>query len=155
MKNTLRIILSFVIVFGTVALSLFFFTPQALYWYNAISKPDFTPPLWVFAPIWILLYAFMALAFARIWGHEGGAASRRWFFIFIIQLLLNILWSALFFTFHSLLLGVVDIIVLWFFVVILTASTWEIDRISFWLLIPYLAWMTFAMILTIGIWWID
>jgi translocator protein len=155
MKNILRIIFSFALVFGALALAAYCFTPQAASWYAAINKPYFTPPSRVFAAVWILLYFLMAVALVRVLGFPFDAAPRRWSFVFVIQLLLNILWAVLFFTFHSLLLSVIDIIVLWFAVVILTVNASEIDRVSFWLLVPYFAWITFVMILDIGIWWID
>jgi benzodiazapine receptor len=155
MKNILRVIFSFAIVFGALGLAAYCLTPQAASWYAAISKPAFTPPSWILGPVWIVLYFLMAIALIRVLGFPFDAASRRWSFVFVIQLLLNILWAVLFFTFHSLLLSVVDIVVLWFAVVILTVNASEIDRTAFWLLVPYFAWITFVLILDIGIWWID
>lgn len=108
-----------------------------------------------FAPIWIVLYVFMAIALARVWNAKDGARKHGWFFAFGIQLLCNVLWSVLFFTLHALFLSAADIVVLWFAVVVLTLAAWDIDRFSFWLLVPYLAWTTFALILNVALWWMN
>jgi benzodiazapine receptor len=155
MQSILRILFSFALVFGALALAAYCFTPQAAAWYTSVNKPPFTPPGSVFALVWTVLYLLMAIAFARVWGLPASAASRRWFFVFIIQLFFNVLWALLFFTFHSLTLAVVDVIVLWLAVTILTVNAFEIDRISFWLLVPYFLWITFVLILSVGIWWVD
>jgi benzodiazapine receptor len=155
MNKILRYILALVAVFAPTALVSFFITSQISTWYATVIKPDFTPPEWVFAPVWILLYLLMALALARVWNTESSATRKKWLFTFVVQLCLNILWSILFFSLHGFLSSAIEIVVLWFSVVVLTLCSWEVDRVSFWLLIPYLAWVTFAMILNIGIWWIN
>ena len=155
MKKTSRYILALMAVFIPTALVSFFTTSQIATWYPTVIKPDFTPPSWVFAPIWTLLYIFMAIALARVWKMEATPARKKWLFAFATQLLLNLLWSVLFFALHGFLTSVIEIVVLWFSVVVLTLCSWEVDRVSFWLLIPYLAWVTFAMILNVGIWWIN
>jgi benzodiazapine receptor len=155
MKNILRVVVSFALVFGAVILALFFISPQASNWYAHLVKPDFTPPNWVFVPVWIFLYVLLALALARVWMHTIDVPFRRWIFVFITQLGLNILWSVLFFDLHGLFLSMVDSIALWFAALVLTVDSWEIDRLSFWLLIPYFAWMTFGMFLSVGIWWLN
>ncbi|HEV3245527.1 MAG TPA: TspO/MBR family protein [Candidatus Paceibacterota bacterium] len=155
MKNTLRVVVSFALVFGAVVLASFFITPQASSWYAALVKPDFTPPNLVFAFVWVILYVLMAFALASAWMHKVDTTFRRWSFTFTLQLGLNILWAVLFFGLHGLFLPAIDSIALWFAVIVLTVDSWDIDRLSFWLLIPYLAWMTFAMILSIAIWWVN
>ena len=97
----------------------------------------------------------MAFALFRVWQLEKSEGRRKWVFAFILQLLLGILWAILFFWLHGLLLAVIEIVILWFSVVILTLDTWELDHPSFWFLIPYVAWITFAMILNIALWWIN
>ena len=155
MRNIFRIIFCFLIVFGAVILASFCFSPEASAWYLSLAKPDFTPPNWIYGPIWILIYILMAIALARISGIETNPACRRWYVAFSIQLLLNVLWSVLFFSFHALFLSLVDVVVLWFAVLVMTLQSHELDRLSFWLLLPYFAWITFAMMLTTGIWWLN
>ena len=75
--------------------------------------------------------------------------------MFIIQLLLALLWALLFFTFHSLFLPVLDILVLWCAVVALGLESWELDEFTFWLLVPYVAWTTFALLLSVALWWMN
>ncbi|HTR19053.1 MAG TPA: TspO/MBR family protein [Candidatus Paceibacterota bacterium] len=155
MKNILRYPLAFIVVFIAAALGSFFTSSEISTWYATLIKPDFTPPNWIFAPVWFILYVLMAIALARIWGLERSAERKRWICTFVAQLGFNVLWSFLFFSFHGLLTSAIDIVVLWFAVVILTLNSWELDHPSFWLLLPYAAWVTFAMILNIALWWIN
>jgi|SRR5665213_6530 len=155
MKVIVRALLSFVLLFGVAALVTFYISAQNAVWYASLVKPSFTPPNSLFAFVWILLYFFMAVALTRVWGLEKSEDRRRWVFAFILQLLLGILWAILFFWLHGLFLAVIEIVILWFSVVILTLDSWEIDHPSFWLLVPYVAGVTFAMIFNIALWWIN
>ncbi len=155
MKIIFRTILSFAVVLATAGFAASFISTQALTWYATINKPFFAPPGSVLLPIWVVFYILLALALARVWNLRESEQRHRWFFVFCIQLLLNLTWSLLFFQFHSLTLAMFDAIILWFAVVILTANSSEFDEMDFWILIPYLLWTTFTMILTIGVWWVD
>lgn len=155
MRKALRLIFSFALVFGAVVFIWLFISPQSTAWYDTLVKPDFTPPGWVFTPIWLVLYALMAFALARVLSYRTNIIFSRWCFAFGTQLVLNVFWAILFFDLHGLLFSMIDAICLWFVVVILTASTWELDRFAFWLLVPYLAWSTFALILSVALWWVN
>jgi len=107
-----------------------------------------------FVPLWLVLYFLVLIAFVRVWKADWHKKKNACIFAFYTQLFLTILWLILFFPLHALTLPLVAVIVLWFSVVVVTLSSWDIDRLSFWLLLPYLAWITFVMIANIAIWWL-
>lgn len=124
------------------------FMPDA--WYAALRKPDFNPPNWVFAPVWTLLYIFMAISIWRVQRKQ-----QRFSFeiaLWLVQLALNGLWSWLFFGLHRPDLALIDIALL--IVVLLTTvlAFARIDRNAAWLLVPYLAWVSFASMLNLSLW---
>jgi benzodiazapine receptor len=155
MQQYVRVILSFAIVFGAVILATFFISPATSAWYASLHKSDLVPSTWVFALVWIIVCVLMAFALARVWNLKASKNRREWFWMFIIQLLLALLWAVLFFTFHSLFLPVLDVLVLWCAVVALGLESWELDEFTFWLLVPYVAWTTFALLLSVALWWLN
>lgn len=127
--------------------------PSVNTWYPTLAKPSFTPPNWVFAPVWFLLYALMGLAAFLIWRcglHR--LRVRRALTAFGVQLALNAGWSFAFFGARSPTLGLVVIVFLW------GTLAWTVDRffrirtVAGWLLVPYLAWITYALALNAAIW---
>lgn len=130
------------------------FTRQAiLTWYAALEKPAFTPPNWLFAPVWTLLYILMGVAAFLVWrkGWENRQV-RIALIIFLIQLVLNVLWSVVFFGLESPLYGLIVIVVLWVGILFATLSFYRISRIAGVLMLPYLLWVTFAAVLNESIW---
>lgn len=117
-------------------------------WYLTLNKPWFNPPAWLFGPVWIALYALMgvALYLAREKGPE-----RKALILFFIQLALNILWSALFFGLQKPWFAFIEIIVLWLAILATLLSFREISRTAAYLLIPYLAWVSFAAALNLAL----
>lgn len=125
---------------------------QIVTWYGMLNKPVFTPPNWVFGPVWTLLYILMGVAAGLVWGTlKKHKEAKHALFIFGIQLALNFGWSILFFGLQSPLLGLVDILVLWAMIIVTIAIFWQYSRTSSILLIPYLAWVTYATVLNIAI----
>jgi benzodiazapine receptor len=121
-------------------------------WYAVLKKPWFTPPNWLFGPAWITLYLLMAIAAWRVWlkglpnpGVRAALAA------FILQLLLNTLWSPVFFGLRSPLAGAVVIVLLWLAILLTMVLFWNISRPAAWLLLPYLLWVTYASALNISI----
>lgn len=123
-------------------------------WYAGLHKPYLNPPDRIFAPVWTVLYLFMAIAGWRVWNVSAPNRSKMRF-LFIAQLVLNGLWSFLFFGLRSPLAGLVDIALLWFFLLALVRLSWQEERISGYLLTPYLLWVSFAAYLNAGIWWLN
>ena len=114
-------------------------------WYAGLAKPFFTPPGWVFAPVWITLFTLMGIALYLVW-QEGTEKPevRKAIAIFGVQFVINIIWSFLFFGLRSPLLGFIDIIVLWFMIAAMIAVFYRVNRTAAYLLVPYIAWVTLA-----------
>ncbi len=123
-------------------------------WYAALQKPPLNPPDWIFAPVWLTLYVFMAVAGWRIWGTEDPGRNRTRF-LFVLQLCLNGIWSFLFFGLRSPVLGLMDIGLLWTSLFLLTLEAWRTERIAGFLLMPYLIWVSFATYLNASIWYLN
>lgn len=126
-------------------------------WYALINKPFFTPPNWVFAPVWTLLYIMMGFAAGSVWNKidTDEANVKKAFLFFLIQLALNALWSYLFFGLHNPMLASFEIILLWLMIYETYVQFKKIDKISGYLLLPYLAWVSFATLLTFSIWYLN
>ncbi|HDS45219.1 MAG TPA: tryptophan-rich sensory protein [Methanomicrobia archaeon] len=121
-------------------------------WYATLNKPFFTPPNWVFAPVWITLYLLMGIAAFLVWqqGFEQPRV-RRGLVIFGIQLILNTLWSIAFFGLQSPLAGLVVIVLLWLAILLTILSFSPISKPAAILLIPYLLWVSLAALLNAAI----
>jgi tryptophan-rich sensory protein len=121
-------------------------------WYQALDKPPFNPPDWLFAPVWTGLYLMMALAAWRIWRHVDHPWRVRALALFAGQLALNLAWSFLFFGLTAVGAALVEIVVLWIAIVLTAVTFGRIDRTAGWLLAPYVAWVLFAAVLNAAIW---
>lgn len=130
-----------------------FTAPAILMWYPTLTKPVFNPPNWIFGPVWITLYALMGIAAYRIW-RIGVAkpAARSATVFFLIHLLFNAVWSVIFFGKQNIPLAFVDISLMWITLifVIFRFAVW--DTLSAYLLLPYLAWVSFATVLNYHFW---
>lgn len=121
-------------------------------WYENLNKPDWNPPGWVFGPVWTFLYTAMAFAAWRIWLKTGFKEGKLELGIFLLQLFLNGLWSQLFFGLQNPGLAFAEILVLLAVIIYTTVLFFNVDKIAGWLMVPYIAWVTFASILNGTIW---
>lgn len=124
-------------------------------WYQALEKPEWTPPSWLFGPVWTILYLFMGIASWRIWVRDGRWALSQPLEWYGAQLLLNAAWSLVFFGAHNVGGALVVILAL---DVAVAGTTWRfarLDRASAWLMGPYLAWILFATALNAAIWMLN
>lgn len=121
-------------------------------WYQALEKPFFAPPNWVFGPAWTLLYALMGISAYLIyqngWKKPTIAKALR---LFGLQLLVNFIWTPIFFGLQAPLLGLVVILILWMLIVLTIHRFFFISKLAAVLLLPYLAWVSFATVLNAGI----
>lgn len=126
-------------------------------WYPTIKKPSFNPPNWVFAPVWTLLFILMGIAAGLVWGklEQNKDLVKKGLLFFTIQLLLNALWSFLFFGLNNILLASIEIILLFLILYETYLIFKQIDKKASLLLIPYLAWVGFASVLTITIYFLN
>ena len=129
-----------------------FFAPGE--WYEALRKPGFNPPNWIYAPVWTTLYMLMAIALwlVRRDRNASPALRRRASGWFAIQFALNLLWTPLFFGLQSPLLAVMDIALLWIAVIATMVAFHRVRPLAAWLLLPYLCWIMFAAVLNASIW---
>lgn len=124
--------------------------PEILSWYQGLQKPSWNPPSWIFGPVWTFLYISMAVAAWFAWREVGwrSAALR----LYLLQLMLNLLWSFLFFWGRSPGLALVDILLLWLAIGATVVSFWRARPLAGALLLPYWAWVSFAAALNGAIW---
>lgn len=122
-------------------------------WYSDLEKPPGTPPNWLFGPVWTLLYATMGVAFARVWHlAPAGGEKRRALGLFLLQFVLNLVWTPLFFGAHLLGAALVEILLLAAAIVLTARAFLRLDRAAGWMLAPYLAWVAYASYLSGGFW---
>jgi len=144
-KTYIRFIFAVVICQLAGIIGALFTTPAIQTWYLGLRKPDFAPPNWVFAPVWTALYLLMGISLFIVWNAGIDKSNvRKSMWTFILQLLLNILWSYLFFGLRSPLLGLIEIIALWFMIVLTMVFFFRISKTAALILIPYLLWVSFA-----------
>ena len=127
-----------------------FFVPGACY--GTLKEPSWNPPNWIFGPVWTGLYTTMAIAAWLVWKRGGFAGQRVALSLFLAQLLFNALWSPLFFGLRHPALAFADIVLLWLALLGTVAAFWSVRPIAGALLLPYLAWVTFASALNFALW---
>jgi len=121
-------------------------------WFAALKKPAWNPPGWVFGPVWTALYAMMAAAAWLVWQRGGWKEQRKPLLIFLAQLALNALWTPLFFGLHRPGVAFAEIVLLWLAIVATLVAFRPVNRTAAWLLVPYLAWVSFAAVLNGTLW---
>ncbi|NBV28502.1 tryptophan-rich sensory protein [bacterium] len=118
-----------------------------LTWYHQLHKPSFNPPGWIFGPVWTTLYIMMGIVLGDLWNDR--ASSKKVLWIFAVQMILNVLWSPLFFYMHRIDLALYDIILLWIFIGSLIANITKWSSKLF--LVPYFLWVSFACVLNVSL----
>jgi tryptophan-rich sensory protein len=121
-------------------------------WYLTLRKPEWTPPGWLFGPVWTYLYLSMGVAAWLVWERRTLCNIRTAMSLFAIQLLLNVVWSGLFFGLQMPMIAFWEIVLLWLAILGALLSFWRIRRLAALLMIPYLVWVTYASALTLAIW---
>lgn len=145
------LILFLLVCFAVAGVSSLVTGPEITRWYEGLKKPRWTPPNWVFGPVWTTLYAAMAVAGWLVWRRVGWRDDGA-LWLFAIQLMLNLAWSFIFFGFHSPGWAFVEIVALWMAIAATTVKFAAISKASALLLVPYLAWVTYAAALNLAIW---
>lgn len=122
-------------------------------WYAALAKPSFSPPNWIFGPVWTTLYILMGTAAWLVWKADAvRTAKRRALLVYALQLALNTLWSFIFFGMHALGFALVEIVLLWLAIAATIYLFYPISRTASYLLAPYIAWVSFASFLNYTLW---
>ena len=132
------------------------FTSQAVpTWYASLNRPFFSPPNWVFGPVWTSLYILLGISFFLIWKEEASKVRDLAIKVFSIQMLLNFAWSFIFFYFNLIGVALIEIILLWTSIVAMIYLFYKIKPLAAYLNIPYLLWVSFATILNAGYYFLN
>ena len=121
-------------------------------WYEHLAKPSWRPPKWLFAPAWTVLYLTIAVSGWHVWREFGFAAAALPLAVYGVQLVLNAVWTPIFFGLHRPDLAFFEIVLLWLSIIATISLFYPLNPSAAWLLVPYLAWVTFAAALNFAIW---
>lgn len=130
-------------------------TPNIPTWYAGLIRPPLSPPNWVFAPVWTTLYILMGAAGFLVWQKRDHPAAKAGLALFGVQLVLNLAWSWVFFAFHALGLAVMVVVALWLSILATIERFYRVEPLAAYLLVPYIAWTTFATYLTAAYWYLN
>jgi tryptophan-rich sensory protein len=151
-RQTLGLIVSIIICVGVAGLGGLVTDARVSDWYAQRAKPEWTPPDWVFGPVWTVLYICMAVAVWLVWRQGGIATAKVAVALFAAQLVLNGLWSILFFGFQQPGIAAIEIVLMWAAILATIVAFWNRSTPASLLLVPYLAWVAFAVLLNWTIW---
>jgi translocator protein len=146
----MRLTLCIVVCLGAGWLGSLLTRPALTTWYEGLSKPNWTPPNWLFAPVWTILYVTMGVAAWLVW--RRGSLTTVPMQLFLLQLLLNVAWSAVFFRFRSPGWAFLEIVALWCAILFTAIAFGRAAPVAGWLMIPYLVWVSYAAALNFAIW---
>ncbi len=174
-QKIVKLVISILICEGAGIIGSFFTAPAIKTWYASLEKPVLNPPNWLFAPVWTILFLLMGISLYLVWAKnwkietpENKSAKKAWnpiseklwsgtwkeenaVAIFVLQLILNILWSVIFFGLKMPSIAFVEILMLWVAILYTIVNFYRISKIAAYLLIPYILWVTFAAILNFSI----
>ncbi len=120
--------------------------------YGQLQQPGWAPPAWLFGPAWTVLYVLMAIAAWRVWRSHGFDRSGHALKLYVAQLVANALWTWLFFAWHQGAWALAEVALLWLLIALTIRAFWRLDRLAAALLLPYLAWVSFASVLNAVVW---
>lgn len=146
------LLLSIAVCLAVAGSGAIFTAGSVRHWYPTLHKPSWTPPSWLFGPVWTILYLMMAIAAWLVWRRREFVNVNGSLELFAFQLVLNAAWSPLFFGLKNPLAGLLDIVPLWAAILATLASFWKISPIAGTLLVPYWLWVSFAAALNFAIW---
>ncbi len=149
--NIPKLILSIGLCLGAGILGSFFTVSSLPTWYQSLNKPFFSPPNWIFGPVWTILYIMMGVSLYLVTSEKKKMIRQKAIQIFAVQLILNISWSIIFFGLRNPVLAFVNILFLWIAIFLTIKSFNKINKLAGNLLIPYLLWVSFATILNLSI----
>jgi len=149
MKKFIKLLVSVIVCQLAGVIGSIFTASSVKTWYAAINRPSFTPPNWLFGPVWLFLFLLMGISLFLAWSHPSAAPKdrKRALIIFGAQLALNTFWSYAFFGLESPLFGFIVIVILWITILMTIIRFLKISELAGWLLIPYILWVSFASVL--------
>ena len=174
--NTIKLLISIITCELAGVIGSVFTFPQINDWYKFLNKPNFNPPGWIFGPVWTVLFLLMGISLYLVWSEKwvvknkiGGIKKKAWnplsqklfngswqkaniILIFAVQLILNIIWSLIFFGMHQTGVAFFELLMLWFAIAYTILNFYRVSKNSAWLLLPYILWVSFAGILNYFLW---
>lgn len=161
-NNYLKLIISVVVPLVAGGIGSFFTTPNIETWYAELVRPSFSPPNWIFAPVWTLLFILMGVALWLVWSSYEKSKDEKTrknikiaIFLFGVQIILNVFWSIIFFGTQNPGLAFAEIIILWLAILATIIAFVKVSRWAGWLLLPYILWVSFAAYLNYAIWMLN
>jgi len=151
MNNSIKLILCLLFTIGVGSLGSVFTVAEIPNWYASLQKPSFNPPNWIFGPAWTILYTLMGVALYLVWKKPKSKDRNTAILFFMIQFTLNFFWSIIFFKYHLIGWALVEILVMWVSILLTIIFFWKNSTLAAALLIPYLAWVSFATLLNAAI----
>ena len=152
----IKIIICLAVTFSAPVVASFVMEPGGSDWYANLNKPSFNPPGWVFGPVWTALYILMAVSAGLVWQKGLGERKVRLAMgLYLVQLILNALWTPFFFGLEMPLLAFIDIVLLWTAIIFTILAFFKVSRYGALLMLPYLGWTTFAAVLNFSLWYLN
>jgi tryptophan-rich sensory protein len=154
MNNKIKLTISLIAPQAAGLIGSIFTASSVTGWYSTVTRPELAPPNWIFGPVWTTLFVLMGIALFLVWKKEDSQKKKVKLALqlFVAQLVLNTLWSVIFFGLQSPGWAFVEIIFLWISITLTITVFTPISRLAAWLLVPYLAWVSFAAYLNYSIW---
>lgn len=154
-SHIIKLIISILLPLSVGAIAGMFTSQAVPTWYASLNRPFFSPPNWVFGPVWTTLYILLGISFFLIWKEEVTKARDLATKVFLIQMLLNFAWSFIFFYFNLIGVALIEIILLWISIALMIYLFYKIKPFAAYLNIPYLLWVSFAAILNAGYYFLN
>ena len=152
-NNTLKLIIAIAIPLIVGGTSGFFTATGVESWYQTIARPTWNPPGWLFGPVWTTLYVMMGISLFLVWKEDTSVELKKiGIALFAVQLVLNFFWSFIFFNQHQIGWALVEIAVMWVFILLTIFAFAQVNKAAAWLLVPYISWVSFATILNYTTW---
>jgi len=154
-SHIIKLIISILLPLSVGAIAGMFTSQAVPVWYASLNRPSFSPPNWVFGPVWTSLYILLGISFFLIWKKEASKERDLAIKVFSIQMLLNFAWSFLFFYFNLIGAALIEIILLWISIAAMIYLFYKIKPVAAYMNIPYLLWVSFATILNAGYYFLN
>jgi tryptophan-rich sensory protein len=145
--NTLKLFASLALPVGLGAIAGLFTSDAVPGWYETLTRPSFSPPNWIFGPVWTILYILLGISLFLVWKENKSKRRNQAIAVFLIQQTLNFAWSFIFFYFNLIGIALLEIIILWISILTMIILFYRIKPIAAYINIPYIIWVTFATIL--------
>ena len=151
-SNGIKLILSIVLCVSLGSVGGLVTVSEIPTWYASLNKPSFNPPNWLFGPVWTTLYVLMGISVYLIWKQPVSKERNKALQLFILQFILNFCWSFIFFGLHATGWALIEMIALWILILLSILHFAKHSKTAAWLLVPYISWVSFALLLNAAIW---